>query len=79
MAVCYRPKYLKYFEFLCLELMSFFKFEIEHLKKIFPDEKATLENDFENDELLAIDELGILRNMPHLYLGKFSNFLTRDT
>lgn len=54
--------------------MSFFNFEIEHLKKIFPEEKASLKSDFDNEELLAIDELGVLRHMPHLYLGNFLNF-----
>lgn len=49
--------------------MSFFQFEIEHLKKIFPNESASLKDDFDESELEAIDEVGVLRGAPHLYLG----------
>ena len=50
--------------------MSFFKFEIDNLEKLFPSGKATLEDDFEDDELEAMDNLGVLKGRPHLYLGK---------
>ena len=49
--------------------MTFYEYEIDHLMKIFPDEKASLKADFADEELEAIDNVGILRNSPHLYLG----------
>ena len=49
--------------------MSFFKFELEKLEKMFPDEKATLEDDFTEDELEAMDNLGVLKGSPQLYLS----------
>ena len=53
--------------------MSFFKFEIDNLEKLFPSGKATLEDDFEDDELEAMDNLGVLKGSPHLYLGKLES------
>ena len=50
--------------------MTFFQFELDHLSKIFPNEKAPLKSDFDDEELAAIDNVGILRNSPHLYLGR---------
>lgn len=50
--------------------MNFFVHEIRNLKKAFPSAKADLENDFEDFELAAINQLGVLKNQPHLYLGK---------
>ena len=50
--------------------MTFFKFELDRLEELFPRGKATLEDDFEDDELEAMDNLGVLKGSPHLYLGK---------
>ena len=50
--------------------MSFMNFELEGLAKAFPTEKASLENDFDTEELEAIDNVGVLRGNPHIYLGK---------
>ena len=50
--------------------MYFFKFEQEKLLEFFPDQKATLEEDFTGDELKAIDNLGVLKGSPYLYLSK---------
>ena len=50
--------------------MSFFKFELAKLAKFFPDEKATLKEDFSDEELSAMDNLGILKGPPYLYLSK---------
>ena len=49
--------------------MAFQTFEIEKLKTAFPYEKASLEADFEPEDLKAINDLGVLRASPHLYLG----------
>ena len=49
--------------------MSFLKFELEGLSKAFPNKPADLEGDFEPDELEAIDEVGVLKGNPHIYLG----------
>lgn len=51
--------------------MFFFKFELDKLLKIFPDEKATLKEDFTDNELEAMDNLGVLKGSPQLYLSKF--------
>ena len=53
--------------------MSFFPHEIAELKKAFPFEIADLENDFEPDELEAIEDLGVLKGNPHYYLGLIKN------
>ena len=54
--------------------MTFFKFEIDHLEKLFPRQEATLKLDFDDDELEAIDQLDLFKfHSPHLYLGKNSN------
>ena len=50
--------------------MAFFKFETEKLAEFFPDKKATLEEDFSDEELAAMDNLGILKGPPFLYLSK---------
>lgn len=50
--------------------MSFMNFELEALAKAFPTEKASLESDFDTEELEAIDNVGVLRGNPHIYLGK---------
>lgn len=59
--------------------MAFQTFEIEKLKTAFPYEKASLEADFEPEDLKAINDLGVLRASPHLYLGndilKIINYL----
>ena len=53
--------------------MTFFKFEIDHLSKLFPRQEATLKLDFDDDELEAIDQLDLFKiHSPHLYLGKNS-------
>ena len=54
--------------------MSFFKFELEKLAKFIPDEKATLKEDFSDEELSAMDNLGILKGPPYLYLSKLKVF-----
>ena len=51
--------------------MFFFKFELDKLLQIFPDEKATLKEDFTDNELEAMDNLGVLKGSPQLYLSKF--------
>ena len=50
--------------------MSFKNFELEALVKAFPSETATLEEDFSDEELKAMDNVGVLRGDPHIYLGK---------
>ena len=52
--------------------MSFFEFEIEGLKKLFPHKKANIEKDFDAEELEAISSLRLLRYSAHLYLGELS-------
>ena len=49
--------------------MKFNKYEIENLIKTFPYEKASLFTDFEQFELDAISQLGVLKDESHLYLG----------
>ena len=49
--------------------MNFFVHEIRKLKEAFPNKTATLETDFEKFELEAINDLGVLKNQAHLYLG----------
>ena len=49
--------------------MAFFKFEQENLVKFFPDKKATLEEDFTEEELEAMQNLGVLKGSPQLYLS----------
>ena len=51
--------------------MSFMKFELENLAKAFPAMTADLENDFDVEELEAIDNVGVLKGNPHIYLGIF--------
>jgi hypothetical protein len=48
--------------------MLFFEQEMDQLKELFPFEKSSLEDDFEEVELDAIKNLGILRFSSHLYL-----------
>ena len=50
--------------------MSFFDHEISALKELFPDKTATLEKDLEPEELVAVQNLGVLKFDAHLYLGK---------
>ena len=50
--------------------MSFKNFELEALAKAFPSETATLEEDFDEEELKAMDDMGVLKGNPHIYLGK---------
>ena len=62
--------------------MSFMKFELAALAKAFPAEKANLEDDFDIEELEAIDNVGVLRGNPHIYLGKIKNlpiFATKNS
>ena len=54
--------------------MSFAKFELEALAKAFPPATADLEGDFDDDELEAIDNVGVLKGNPHIYLGIFFAF-----
>ena len=54
--------------------MNFFVHEVKKLKAAFPEEKATLESDFEDFELSAINNLGVLKNQAHLYLGKEKSY-----
>ena len=42
--------------------MLFFKSEIEDLEQLFAFEKSDLENDFDEIELDAINQLGVLRH-----------------
>lgn len=50
--------------------MSFFEHEVAALKELFPDKTATLEKDLEPEELVAVQNLGVLKFDAHLYLGK---------
>ena len=54
--------------------MTFLDFEISELKRLFPDKKATLKEDLNDQELAAVSDLGVLKFQPHLYLGKFQHF-----
>ena len=54
--------------------MAFMKHELDLLKKQFPFETADLENDFDSEELDAMD-LGVLKGNPHFYLGNIFNSL----
>lgn len=58
--------------------MTFFQFEIDYLKKSFPFEKAYLTEDLDEKELQTVDELGILKHAPHLYLGYFFPYKNTD-
>ena len=49
--------------------MAFFKFEQDNLLEFFPEKKATLEEDFTGDELKAMQNLGVLKGSPYLYLS----------
>ena len=49
--------------------MTFLDFEISELKRLFPDKKATLKEDLNDQELAAVSDLGVLKFQPHLYLG----------
>ena len=53
--------------------MSFLKFELDGLAEAFPKKPANLENDFDDEELAAIDDIGVLKGNPHIYLGEMSN------
>lgn len=53
--------------------MSFLKFELDDLAEAFPKKPANLENDFDDEELAAIDDIGVLKGNPHIYLGEKSN------
>ena len=51
--------------------MTFFDFEIDYLTKLFPRQTATLKQDFEDEELQAIDQLDLFKlHSPNLYLGR---------
>lgn len=56
--------------------MAFMKHELELLKEKFPFEIATLEKDFDAEELDAMD-LGVLKGNPHFYLGNIFKFQKR--
>ena len=56
--------------------MSFFPHEIELLKKAFPFKTADLESDFDQEELEAIENIGVLKGNPHYYLGIFYYFIS---
>ena len=49
--------------------MNFFAHEIRKLKDAFPNKTASMETDFEEFELDAINNLGVLKHQAHLYLG----------
>ena len=50
--------------------MAFMNFELNALAKAFPNQAADLEGDFDDEELRAIDDVGVLKGNPHIYLGK---------
>ena len=50
--------------------MSFMNFELDALAKAFPNKPADLEGDFDDEELEAIADVGVLKGNPHIYLGK---------
>ena len=52
--------------------MSFLDFELEKLATAFPNATADLEDDFNTEELEAIDNLGVLKGNPHIYLGNIN-------
>ena len=45
-------------------------YEIEKLKLAFPHTLAPLKQDYDQFEIDAMTDLGILKNHPHIYLGK---------
>lgn len=49
--------------------MNFFGFEMKSLMEKFPFQAADLEADFKPFELEAINDLGLLKNASHVYLG----------
>jgi len=49
--------------------MRFFVHEIRKLKEAFPNKTSTLEADFDAYELEAINNLGVLKDQAHIYLG----------
>ena len=50
--------------------MAFMNFELKALRKAFPNKPADLEGDFDDEELDAIANVGVLKGNPHIYLGK---------
>ena len=44
--------------------------EIEKLSERFKHVKAPLQFDYQQFELEAMEDLGILKNHPHIYLGE---------
>ena len=54
--------------------MNFFEYEITKLAEKFAHVKSTIEDDFEQFELDAINQLGVLKNENHLYLGNCQIF-----
>ena len=50
--------------------MAFMNFELKALAKAFPNKPADLEGDFDDEELDAIANVGVLKGNPHIYLGK---------
>ena len=50
--------------------MAFMNFELKALAKAFPNEPADLEGDFDDEELDAIANVGVLKGNPHIYLGE---------
>jgi len=58
--------------------MNFFTHEVKNLRAAFPAAKSTLENDFQDFELAAINNLGVLRNQAHMYLDTKIRFFPND-
>jgi hypothetical protein len=59
--------------------MLFFTAEIDQLKELFAYEKSDLERDFDEVELKAISNLGVLRHSAHLYLDTNVKFFPSKT
>jgi hypothetical protein len=49
--------------------MIFFPFEKEGLEKLFGYAKAPIDEDFDGFEIEAINDLNMLKNNSHIYLG----------
>ena len=49
--------------------MIFFPFEKEGLEKLFAYSKAPIDEDFDGFEIDAINDLNMLKNNSHVYLG----------
>ena len=55
--------------------MAFFlDHEVEELRKAFPEEEATLKDDFSSEELTAINELEILKDSASNYLSEYLRY-----